>query len=81
MGKVAIYPGSFDPLTYGHIDLIKRATNIFSEVIVAVANNTAKEIGRDAAHKTHRRAKTRHADSDVETGTPDNRHGRGAPVD
>src|SRR5262245_32325528 len=42
MGKLAIYPGSFDPITYGHIDLIKRATNIFSEVIVAVANNTAK---------------------------------------
>jgi pantetheine-phosphate adenylyltransferase len=40
--RSAIYPGSFDPVTYGHIDLIKRATGIFDEVIVAVANNTHK---------------------------------------
>ena len=43
MGKVAIYPGSFDPVTYGHIDMIKRSTRIFSEVIVAVANNVGKK--------------------------------------
>ena len=43
MGKVAIYPGSFDPVTSGHIDVIKRATNIFSEVIVAVADKTSKK--------------------------------------
>jgi len=39
----AIYPGSFDPVTYGHIDLIKRAQEIFSEVIVAVAHNPHKK--------------------------------------
>ena len=39
----AIYPGSFDPVTSGHIDLIKRATKIFDEVIVAVAQNTSKK--------------------------------------
>lgn len=38
----AIYPGTFDPVTYGHIDLIKRALQIFDEVIVAVAHNPAK---------------------------------------
>ena len=38
----AIYPGTFDPITYGHIDLIKRATTIFSEVIIAVAHNPQK---------------------------------------
>jgi len=38
----AIYPGTFDPITYGHIDLIKRATGIFSEVVVAVASNPHK---------------------------------------
>ena len=38
----AIYPGSFDPVTYGHIDLIKRANSIFPEVIVAVAKNSHK---------------------------------------
>ena len=42
MGQLAIYPGSFDPVTYGHIDLIKRARHIFSEVIVAVAANVRK---------------------------------------
>ena len=43
MGITAIYPGSFDPVTLGHIDLIQRATGIFSQVIVAVAVNTEKE--------------------------------------
>ena len=38
----AVYPGTFDPVTYGHIDLIKRATTIFDEVIVAVAHNPSK---------------------------------------
>ena len=38
----AIYPGTFDPVTYGHIDLIKRARNIFDEVVVAVAHNPGK---------------------------------------
>ncbi len=42
MCQIAIYPGSFDPVTYGHIDLIKRAQEIFSDVIVAVAHNSHK---------------------------------------
>jgi pantetheine-phosphate adenylyltransferase len=41
--KVALYPGSFDPVTLGHLDLIKRATLIFDEVIVGVAHNTRKK--------------------------------------
>lgn len=43
MTKIAIYPGSFDPITYGHIDLIKRAVKIFRKVIVAVADNSSKD--------------------------------------
>ncbi len=43
MTKRAIYPGSFDPLTNGHIDLIKRATRIFDEVIVAVGESGRKK--------------------------------------
>lgn len=39
----AVYPGTFDPVTYGHIDLIKRARKIFDEVIVAVAHNPGKQ--------------------------------------
>jgi pantetheine-phosphate adenylyltransferase len=42
MCQKAIYPGTFDPVTYGHIDLIKRAQEIFSEVVVAVAHNSHK---------------------------------------
>lgn len=42
--KIAIYPGTFDPVTYGHIDLIKRAANIFDKVIVAVAHNKSKGV-------------------------------------
>ncbi len=41
--KIAVYPGSFDPITYGHIDIIKRALNIFDKVIVAVAHNYDKK--------------------------------------
>lgn len=40
--KAAIYPGSFDPVTYGHLDVIKRAANIFDELTVSVLNNKLK---------------------------------------
>ena len=40
--KIAIYPGTFDPITYGHINILTKATDIFDEVILAVANNTGK---------------------------------------
>ena len=43
-GKRAIYPGSFDPVTNGHLDVIQRAARIFDHVIVAVADNTAKKV-------------------------------------
>jgi pantetheine-phosphate adenylyltransferase len=43
--SIAIYPGSFDPITYGHIDIIRRAARIFDKVIVAVlANDDKKEL-------------------------------------
>ncbi|HEY6006697.1 MAG TPA: pantetheine-phosphate adenylyltransferase [Geobacteraceae bacterium] len=40
--KKAVYPGSFDPITYGHLDIIRRGLRIFDEVIIAVARNSAK---------------------------------------
>lgn len=40
--KMAVYPGSFDPITYGHLDVLKRSLNIFDRVIIAVACNKKK---------------------------------------
>jgi len=40
--RVAVYPGTFDPITYGHIDVVERAAELFSRVIVLVAQNTTK---------------------------------------
>ncbi len=41
--RIAVYPGSFDPITIGHIDIINRATKIFDKVIVLVAKNPSKK--------------------------------------
>lgn len=40
--SIAIYPGSFDPVTLGHLDIIKRSAEIFDQVIIGVLNNTSK---------------------------------------
>ncbi|MCZ6832841.1 MAG: pantetheine-phosphate adenylyltransferase, partial [Acidobacteria bacterium] len=43
MGVRAVYPGSFDPVTNGHLDLMQRASVLFDEVVVAVLRNPGKE--------------------------------------
>lgn len=40
--KIAVYPGSFDPVTNGHLDIIHRASKVFDKLVVAVLNNTSK---------------------------------------
>ena len=42
MMKIAIYPGTFDPITHGHMDLIKRSTTLFDKVVIGVAKSSAK---------------------------------------
>jgi pantetheine-phosphate adenylyltransferase len=41
-GRIAIYPGSFDPLTLGHVDIIHRGSNLFDAIVVAVLSNVEK---------------------------------------
>ena len=42
MNKIAIYPGTFDPITYGHIDVIKKALKLFDKIVVGVSNVSNK---------------------------------------
>tara|TARA_Y100000992_G_scaffold189938_1_gene128732 strand:- start:612 stop:1103 length:492 start_codon:yes stop_codon:yes gene_type:complete len=48
MSKVAIYPGTFDPITYGHIDVIKKSLKLFKQIIVAVSDGENKDYLFDA---------------------------------
>ena len=41
--KIAVYPGTFDPITYGHIDVIKKSLKIFDKIIIATTNNSDKD--------------------------------------
>ena len=43
MKRIAIYPGSFDPITNGHLDILKRASKAFDEIIVLIADNSEKD--------------------------------------
>ena len=43
VGKTAVYPGSFDPVTYGHCDVVHRGLSLFDKVIIAVAENGTKD--------------------------------------
>ncbi|MCU0572317.1 MAG: pantetheine-phosphate adenylyltransferase [Syntrophobacteraceae bacterium] len=43
MDKLAVYPGSFDPITNGHLDLLERGLKIFDQIVIAIATNPAKQ--------------------------------------
>ncbi len=51
MRTIAVYPGSFDPPTYGHLDIIERSSRVFSRVIVSVARNIRKDTMFTAAER------------------------------
>ena len=42
MSKIGIYPGSFDPITYGHLDILQRSLSVVDELVIAVSNNKYK---------------------------------------
>ena len=42
MSRTCIYPGTFDPVTYGHLDVVARASRLFDHIVVAVAENSAQ---------------------------------------
>ncbi|QNF34551.1 pantetheine-phosphate adenylyltransferase [Adhaeribacter swui] len=43
MKRIAIFPGSFDPFTNGHLDVVQRGANLFDELIIAIGNNSTKQ--------------------------------------
>ena len=42
--KIALYPGTFDPITYGHLDIIKRSTDFVDKLYIGIANNRKKKV-------------------------------------
>lgn len=51
MSNIAIYPGTFDPITHGHSDIVRRASRLFDKIIVAVSENTHKNPAFDFAER------------------------------
>ena len=51
MKKIAIYPGTFDPITFGHIDVIKKALKLFDEIIIAASEGTNKSYLFDSTER------------------------------
>ena len=49
--QIAVYPGSFDPITYGHLDIIERGLEVFDQIIIAVARNSDKKSLFSAAER------------------------------
>ncbi|MGE5188928.1 MAG: pantetheine-phosphate adenylyltransferase [Gemmatimonadota bacterium] len=66
MRTIAVYPGSFDPPTYGHLDIIERSTRVFSRVIVAVARNIRKSEMFTTAERLEMLRKLTRAHANVE---------------
>jgi len=66
MAKIAIYPGSFDPITNGHLDIIKRARFLFDKIIVAVNDNSLKSLLFTASERMEMIRETLNAFPEIE---------------
>jgi len=53
MARIAVFPGSFDPITNGHIDLVRRFAKVFDKIIVAVGVNTSKKFVFSLEQRVH----------------------------
>ena len=71
MKKVAIYPGSFDPVTNGHLDIVKRGLKIFDKIIVAILYNPGKDYLFTIEERMDMLAKSMENFSNVEIDTSD----------
>ena len=69
--KIAIYPGTFDPITNGHLSIVKRALKIFDELIIAILNNPQKNPLFSIDERIHMIKKTLTGLSNVEVDTFD----------
>ena len=71
MSKIAIYPGTFDPVTNGHIDIAQRGLKIFDRIIVAILNNPAKDTLFTVEERVEMLKKSFEEFSDIEVDTFD----------
>jgi pantetheine-phosphate adenylyltransferase len=71
MEKVAIYPGSFDPVTNGHLDILKRGLTLFDKIIVAILHNPGKKCLFDIEERVEMLEKSLKKTPNVEIGTFD----------
>jgi pantetheine-phosphate adenylyltransferase len=58
MSKIAFFPGSFDPITNGHVDIVQRAVHLFDKIIIGVGQNANKKymFSQKAANWFHRKS-------------------------
>lgn len=68
MTKIAVFPGSFDPITVGHVDLIRRSLPLFDKVIVAIGVNNQKQYLFKLEERLHWLREVFHEDPKVEVG-------------
>ena len=71
MQKTAIYPGSFDPITNGHLDILKRGLTMFDKIIVAILHNPGKKFLFDLEERVHMLEESLKKIKNVEIGTFD----------
>ena len=68
MNKVVVYPGTFDPITFGHIDLIKKSLKLFDKVVVALSDGNNKDYLFDANERKEIVSKALFSDLKIEEG-------------